>query len=538
MELAFLTSAVRRYFWIVVLGGLLGAMPGLLMSSTSDELYESRAVLLIAPPTQTRSTSQTYQGDPDRYVAGEISVLESLSDRVAAAVDLEGVDLGASVAFEQQPLTDVVVVIAKAPTAELAKSIADSYVTEYFVVLSDQLAGTQDPAVNQVDAELETIKGELEAIDREITEALRPHAGREVLPTIDQIAPALASEKATLITRYNELQTTRSELSSGLRVTSRVVREANLPTAPLATSSRMLVIVGGVAGLFVGLLAAVVVARLSRNVIDDEQAEEILGHDLVGTMPDWPELATSRRELFGETSPQMQRFLDTLGVRVEAVGQGADTVTAVVCGTRSKAGSSTLAAALAVQLASPEVTVLLVDADRQHGELSKLVGKASTKADVEVVDTDVLNLRFVTLAGLTALSSGLSGERRPTADLQLSVASTYADVVIVDGGALMSSASTVQLTRAADAVVLAIPRRQHIRGLETAAAELTERNHLLPVWVPVGGRSGRRSSGDDGSDSSDTEPVDVEERPKATATNGARTSSSGSASRPRARQRA
>lgn len=517
MELAFLTSAIRRYFWIVVLGAVIGALPGLYLAFTSEELYESRAVLLIAPPTQARATSDTYQGDPDRYVAGELSVLESLSDQVANSIDGESAgDIGANVTFEQQPLTDVVVVIAKAPTPELAQEIAQGYVDEYFVVLRDQLDGTEDPAIEEITQELTLITEDLADVDRRAAAALSrwiEGPTTEAVPTIEQVAPALASEKAGLVARYNDLQTTRSELEAGLRVSSRTIREANLPTEPVASSSRMLVLLGAVAGAFIGLLAAVITARLSRSVLDDEQAEEILGHDLVGAMPDWPAVGASRTAVLDPPGAEVEQFLDSLGVRVEAVGQGAGTVTAVVCGVRSNAGSTTLAASLALQLASPEVTVLLVDADRHHPEVTSLLGGgADGRADVEVVDTTVKNLQFVTLAGLTTLASALSGDRRPNAELQLSVASTYADVVIVDGGALMGSASTVQLTRACDVTLLAIPLRQSIRGLETVSNELRSRDHLLPVWVPVSEAKHRDGESAD-------EPVEAEARDTTTTRN-------------------
>lgn len=548
MELAFLTSAVRRYFWIVVLGAVLGALPGLYMTVTAEEFYESRAVLLIAPPTQTRATVVNYQGDPDRYVAGEMSVLESLSDRVAESV--EGVapgDLAANVTFEQQPLTDVVVIVAKAATPELAQQIADAYVTEYFEVLRTQLAGTQGPAIEEIDLELEELKTEMDALDAQIATAMARFIEREAVPTVEQVAPQLASEKAALTASYSELQATRSELNSGLRVASRTVREANLPTEPVSSSSRMLILAGIVAGGFLGLLAAVVVARLSRSVIDDEQAEEILGHYLVGTMPDWPELGTGRAAIFDPPGAQIEQFLDSLGVRVEAVGQGTGTVTAVVCGVRSSAGTTTLASALAVQLASPDVTVLLVDGDRQHPEISALLGSAGGNADHEVVDTTVDNLQFVTLAGLTALASSPGGDRRPNAETQLSVASSYADVVIIDGGALMGSASTVQLSRVCDVVLLAIPRRQSTRGLEGVSNELRSRNHLLPVWVPVGGRASKRSFGGRSDDPTKGDPIEVDEvtpapTPRPPSSRGTRSSTtarnrSGSSSAPRPKQR-
>ena len=86
MELPFLLSAMRRYIWVVVLGAVLGAIPGVALALTASEFYESRAVLLIAPPTDARSLAPVAT-DPDRYLAGELSVLESYSDQVAERID-------------------------------------------------------------------------------------------------------------------------------------------------------------------------------------------------------------------------------------------------------------------------------------------------------------------------------------------------------------------------------------------------------------------------------------------------------------------
>ena len=68
--------------------------------------------------------------------------------------------------------------------------------------------------------------------------------------------------------------------------------------------------------------------------------------------------------------------------------------------------------------------------------------------------------------------------------------SPHADVVIFDGGPLMSAVSTIQLTWVADAVVLAMPPNQRIRSLEATAGELTHQQ-VLPVWTAAHRRGAR-----------------------------------------------
>lgn len=491
MELAFLTNAVRRYFGIVIIGTLLGALPGLLLSQTGSTDYESRAVLLIVPPTDPRSLV-TFSGDPDRYVAGEMSILESLSDRVAEELDgVEAGDLSSSVTFEQLPLTDVVVVAARAASPEAAQEIVATYTSVYFDVLRTQLASTQDPALTAMDEEIAAVRGELSEIDERLNDELTPFLNREVVPTPEQIAPALASERDILINRLNELQATRSEMNSGPRVASSLVREATLPTAPVAGAGRLLTVAGAIAGTFLGVLAAVVVARLSRTIIDDDQVEEVLGRPIVGEMPNRPEVVEDRAALLDIQSRPALQFLDALSVRVEAAGQGQANVTVLVTGTRSACGTTTLAASLARQLATKGPRVLLVDADRNHPELSQLLfdrpvsGPHDYLFDTPTPDLHVTSLALLARAGTTGISS--SGGRLNPA-VALAVGSAVADVIVIDGGALMESASTVHLSRICDVVVLAIPKGEQIRPLATVASELGDRSELLPLWTQGSGR--------------------------------------------------
>lgn len=505
MELAFLTSAIRRYWWIPVVAVVLGVLPAVAMRATAETRFESKGVLIVAPPSESR-TVVSFQGDPDRYVAGELSVLESLSDRVADEVEgITAADLADNVKFEQQPLTDVVIISATAGEPRQAQAIVDAYIRVYFEVLRSQLDGRQDPALEALEQELEAVRTQIQQVDAEIAEELSPYVGSSAMPTIEQVAPGLASEKQILLARHNELETARNELSSGLRISSRIVRNATLPSDPIASPVRSLLALGAVGGGFLGLLVALVVARLSPTVLDDEQAEEILLHPIVGTMPHVDEVTSNRATLFHESDPEALRLLDHLGVRVEAARQGQATISVVVTGTRHGAGSTTLAAALARRLAN-DSKVLLVDADRRYPELTSLFMGGESKIEGGIDDeqlpdppsgpiaTAVPSLSLTNLRALGDRVAEVSGVgfRQDPAQL-LSASAAQAEVVVFDGGALMDSATTVQLSRLCDAVVLAIPERQEIRSLETVAAELRSRDQVLPVWTPAPSRSrGRR----------------------------------------------
>ena len=138
-------SAVRRYYWIVILGAVLGAGLGLFLGGGGADQYESRAVLLVSPPTQSRAVFNV-SDVADRYVTGQLSVLASqgLAAEVAETLgdDTTIEEVAGAVSFEREPLTDVVHVLARSPDPERAQAIGDAYVTAYMNALQSQLIPT------------------------------------------------------------------------------------------------------------------------------------------------------------------------------------------------------------------------------------------------------------------------------------------------------------------------------------------------------------------------------------------------------------
>lgn len=81
MELSLVLTALRRRWWLILLFTILGGIVGSIYAPTSEELYESRAVLLVSPPD---GASVSAQADPDRFVIGQLDILRSktLADNV------------------------------------------------------------------------------------------------------------------------------------------------------------------------------------------------------------------------------------------------------------------------------------------------------------------------------------------------------------------------------------------------------------------------------------------------------------------------
>ena len=235
MELAFLTKAVRRYWWVIALVAVIGAIPGLLVSGRGGGDYESRAVLLVAPPSQS-ALQVSFAGDPDRYVAGQLSVLRSEGMAQRAAEILDDGSTAATwpmpVRFEQAPLTDVVSIVAATADPEQSQAIADAYVEAYLAQLNSQLTASQTPELERLEEQIAEVVAQIDDVDARLEAVMAPLLDRNPIPSPEQVAPALVSEKTLLLNEVTELEASRAELRRGLRVATEVVPGRHLPHRP------------------------------------------------------------------------------------------------------------------------------------------------------------------------------------------------------------------------------------------------------------------------------------------------------------------
>ncbi|HEX6658016.1 MAG TPA: hypothetical protein VF065_08035, partial [Ilumatobacter sp.] len=327
------------------------------------------------------------------------------------------------------------------------------------------------------------------------------------IPTAEALVPELVTNKDALLRAYERLSDTLKELEldAKLRVTSYIVQRATLPEFPEASSSssRALFGAGVLGGAALGLIATVIWARLSPMVLDERQAEAILGRPVVGSFPRLRSLARSRRNALEALPKQAVRFVDELCVRAEANAEIGKALTVAVVGTERAAAATTIALAMAGRYGANGSSVVLIDADTRRPEISALynarggIPELLANVMVEAGGPALRRGRFdpltptpvgeVSVLGLGDKSAAMALRRQNVPDL-LEAASGYANVhvVVIDGGPMLDAASTVQLCQLVDAVVLAVPlKQQRIEGLVTVAAQLeNRRGELLPVITP------------------------------------------------------
>jgi len=508
MELSFVAVAVRRYWWAVVLGALVGVIGGQQLRADGPVLYDSTALVLVSEPTSTWVDAAV----ADRYLLGQLSVLRS-SSLAAAVAERIGEDLDATAVQSRTEMsqvadTDVISIRASADDAELAKAIADGYVAEYFATLQQRIDAAQAPGRQQLETALADVQLRLDDANATVAALLAPYlaAEDEPIPTLDQIDPALATRRQLLLQEYDRvaLALDELELSSRVRTASQVIQIASDPEPRPTASGGAISLAVTLTGVLLGVVAACALAATTRRVLDQREVAELLGVGIVGDLPRAHQIGARPRSRLEDPPPRSIELIDRLVVQAESRAHLGESLTVAVVGAARGAGTTTLASLVANRFAAVGSQVLLVDADPRDNELTHTfgadphgiaslvaaAGRASGPrrlASLDRRDPSVATaVPGVRVLGSGDRSGGLALRRQQVPDL-LDAATRLASVVVVDAGPVLSAASSTQLALLVDAVVLAVPRRRLARRALMAVAEqlADRRDDLLVVVVPA-----------------------------------------------------
>lgn len=517
MELSFVISALRRRFWVVTLFALLGSLPGLTSNRSESNVWESTAVLNVQPPTRTGVN--IFQVDPDRYVQGQLSVLESeeLASQVAAKItaasneEITPAELRQIVAIEHKPETDVVEITTTTDSDTKAQAISQTYADLYVAGLATTETDTAQKT--QLDTQINQLEGALGQIDLAIQAAMKPYlpTGRkqnpDPIPPPEVVDPANVSKRQTILAELIDLKGQKNDLDlqSTLKVNTEIVDPAPLPLEPKPARGNFLLAGGLLAGAVAGVVVALMWARFSTKVLDEVSAGEILGSPVVSEFPHYRSLARNPLAAFQALPRSAVPTVDQLCVRAEAMARIGEPLVVAVTGTMRSAGSTTLALAMAERFAAGGASVVVIDGDVRDPRVTALFNATADGGVPSVIASDgaLTDQRgrsaftrtmdpAVSVLGLGP-NRGSAALRRDTVPAVLAAARRKAEIIVVDGGPVLDLASTLQFAVLADAVVLAVPlARQKGDALLDLSRQLGPvAAKLLPVVTAPSRRSAR-----------------------------------------------
>jgi hypothetical protein len=497
MELRVVLAAARRGWMLVLAAGALGALAGVLLHFAMPHEYKATASLLLDPGARTSPGVAAFAGDPERYVAGQMRVLESTAMAEQAAARLPG-STTASVqdALELSHVTgdDIVDVAATADTPEDARDIANMVARTYL----DERGRQASEALGTKQAAVAT---ELAALEAELKN-----------PLLRRPTPDATVEREILSSRIQQLIAQQASLAQPgvIADETALVEPATAPGDPQRPAWSLLLAGGLLLGALVGLLLATVREMRRPHVASRAHAELVLQRPVLMRFRG---LGNGSRRRFTLDGLLPEARMLVAAISGAAVGS---LRTLMVCSTARSSGAAPVAAAVAAALVGRDARVALLVLDNGDDVLALLGAPAPEVPQPAVVGNGRAGAALVDGRGWLRAGDwdqGPLGRGSLTAfraehapgDLAGVVDAMVAefDVVVVYAPALLDSSVAIEAARRVDDVVLVVPvPDQPEPELELArdalGASLRERVHVVTTsHQPARRRAGasRRDAG-------------------------------------------
>jgi succinoglycan biosynthesis transport protein ExoP len=319
-------------------------------SLAQEEKYSATTSILFR---DVGGSSALASGDPEREAATNVELLSQDTIKARVAGRLGGSQATAeSVSVVQRGQSNVLQVTATDPSPRVAARTANAYAGEY-------VAFRRDEELRQIDAEQGFVRDELRAVSG-----------------FDQ-----GDEARSLRRQLRRLQF-RASRASG---TARVVSPAEPPTSPSSPKPVRNTIIGGIVGLFLAGVAALLFERLDTRLKTPKEAEAALERPIVGLVRRSRGLS---RPASGSVPPSDFDDFVALRSHLRYGSRNGDIRSVLITSGASGDGKTTVAWNLASAAATPGRKVLLIEADLRDPTLAAALGAAP-----ELGLTDVLSGR-------------------------------------------------------------------------------------------------------------------------------------------------
>jgi tyrosine-protein kinase Etk/Wzc len=266
------------------------------------------------------------------------------------------------------------------------------------VAIASQVPATAGKMMDAVDAQIQSLQARIQALDR-----LRSAGASRI-----SAAPAEESQEAELVAQVQSVQEMSRQLQSELQrarmaeaVEGGQVEIVQLATSPgyqINTAKRKKLITGGIVGLLLGCIVAILLDGLNASVRKRSDIERLLGLPSLAVIPRLPntngkpgpvnrllprlggdkkhETGSQKGELvtvFNTRSPAAESFR-TLRTNLMFSQATQQLRLLVVTSASPSEGKTTTASNLAVSFAQQGMRVLLVDCDLRRSRLHRIFG--------------------------------------------------------------------------------------------------------------------------------------------------------------------
>jgi uncharacterized protein involved in exopolysaccharide biosynthesis len=263
-------TRIAARWWLPVAGLVIGAVVGVLVSVGGGDVYRAESLLYLGQPFTTSGGGQIQSLATNPRTVSEIVRSESALKRAAAESGLRLSQLRGHVSSQAvttvgqaRTVSPLVEVVVDAPSTAKAERAADSLARSVIRQVSTYV----DRKIELLRRQIDSGETELDSIDQRVAQAQAQLAqlqrDRSISPSERLIAglslnQSIGFAEQRRATVQEDLYANQQLLSLAVNVEKSRIVQAAAASRETATSRRNAAVVGGLAGLLLGTLAALV----------------------------------------------------------------------------------------------------------------------------------------------------------------------------------------------------------------------------------------------------------------------------------------
>lgn len=456
-------AMLRRRWWVLLLGGLIGLLLAVEVLVLSSKTYVSTAAVLVLPTGVDTTSSATGRTNSEINLDTEAQLITSVDVATRAQALLkvpdEPRDLATDVSVAVPPNTSILQVSYSAATPEDAQRSAQAFAQAYLDV-------RDLTATNKLKAQAKILQDQIAVVQRNLATAASKTAA---LPESSPDRAIAAANQQVLVNQYSQLNAQLSPLLGTDVVPGRFITGARLPTAPTDPNPKIYLPSGLMLGLLLGLGFATLLQRVDKRVHSEADLRTTSGLPVLSTVP-IARLSSIAAGMEAHSSAAGQAFRRLRNLLVSKYPGSGQIV--LVAGVSRGVSGSLVAANLASTLARSGSDTVLVCADLRSRSSLPLVGLEEDKGLAEVLlgTTDLGKVRRAVpgLPRLQVIGPGLADAEEWVQSETLvqtlqQLQQERSAFVIVEAPPTSTSADAQALASLADVVILAVEGRHTLR---------------------------------------------------------------------------
>ncbi|MFZ1153948.1 MAG: Wzz/FepE/Etk N-terminal domain-containing protein [Solirubrobacteraceae bacterium] len=469
--------AIRAHPFLIVATVVVAVFVGVVVAKTRSPQYKATAQVLVTPlpegglngsytglpvvtssaaePTRTLETAATVLKSPQAAVVAARAIPGWSSEQVSKAIDVE-----------PRGESDIVSVTATAGNARLARRLANQYTNSALSVRSTELSHDANLLISQ-----------LQARERDV-------------PTSDvNTLSQLAAQVTNLV-----------PISNGHDPNFSLLQAAQLPVARSGSSTSLIAVLALLAGLVIGVGAALVIEFTNRRVRDEEEALSTYPLPVLARVPQLPRGAREATS-FELLAPRVQEVYRSLQVQLPPSPPGRGRSIMLTSASMGD-GKTASAINLALVLAAAGRKVILFDFDLRKPDVGRRLGIHADMMDLFRTDgsLDEVLVESPAAPGLRVISTDSHGDVTPLLEAVsrrlrglLEEAVQLADDVIVDTAPLGQVSDALRVAAMVDDIVLVVRSTNTDRSELQHTRDLLERMGYTPTGMLLIGEAVRGS---------------------------------------------